>query len=72
MIVDKQHKYESGITFSFIIVMTPKCQPGHDLHHINNIMIQNKKESSSEAKFKYYFSSGFYFYWHFMKKWRGE
>lgn len=33
--MNKQHKYEFGITFSFIIVMAAKCQPGHNLHPIN-------------------------------------
>lgn len=31
----KQHKYEFRMKFSFIIVMAPKCQPGHNLHPIN-------------------------------------
>lgn len=26
--MNKQHKYEFGITFSFVIVMAPKCQQG--------------------------------------------
>ena len=33
--MNKQHKYEFGIKFSFIIVMAVKCQPGHNLHPIN-------------------------------------
>lgn len=31
----QQHKYQLGITFSFIIAVAPKCQQGHNLHPIN-------------------------------------
>lgn len=73
--VNKQHKYEFGITFSFIIVRAPKCQPGHNLHPINiftsiiPLLIPLKygvkvKQNLVEILFFY----RFYFYWHFRKK----
>lgn len=74
--MNKQHKYELGITFSFIIAMAPKCQRGHNLHPINiftsiiRLLVSLKYLKRSEEML--FFFIGFLLVGTFKKKITGE